>query len=195
MATPAKPSVKESERMLNGSEYLESLDDGREVWFQGERVANVSEHPAFRNAARSVARLYDALHEPEYREQLTGIDKSGMRTHAFFKPAYSSDDLRAARDAIAVWQRLTYGWMGRTPDYKAAFMGQLAEGHGFYGDYSGNALAWYRRCASRCLYMNHVLIDPPLDRNRPRVDGERECARRRRQMAKQQAKIADHLTE
>ena len=170
MATTVRPTASESDELLTGADYLESLDDGREIWFRGERVANVSEHPAFRNAARSVARLYDALHEPEYRSQLTGVDKSGMRTHAFFKPAYSPDDLRAARDAIAVWQRLTYGWMGRTPDYKAAFMAQLAEGHQFYGDYSDNALAWYGKCASRCLYMNHVLIDPPVDRNRARVD-------------------------
>ena len=170
MSKPQKPAAVETNDLLTGAEYLASLDDGREVWFQGQRVEKVSEHRAFRNSARSVARLYDALHEPEFRAQLTDVDKSGMRTHAFFKPAYSGDDLRAARDAIAVWQRLTYGWMGRTPDYKASFMAQLAEGHQFYGDYAGNALAWYTKCASRCLYMNHVLIDPPLDRNRARVD-------------------------
>jgi 4-hydroxyphenylacetate 3-monooxygenase len=49
--------------LLTGAEYLESLRDGREVWIDGERVRDVTEHPAFRNAARSVARLYDALHD------------------------------------------------------------------------------------------------------------------------------------
>jgi 4-hydroxyphenylacetate 3-monooxygenase len=170
MSNTEKSAAAETNDLMNGGEYLASLDDGREIWFRGERVAKVSEHPAFRNAARSIARLYDSLHEPEFQARLTGVDKSGMRTHAFFKPAYSADDLRAARDAIAVWQRFAYGWMGRTPDYKAAFMAQLAEGHQFYGDYADNALAWYHKCASRCLFMNHVLIDPPVDRNRPRVD-------------------------
>jgi len=46
-----------------GSEYLDSLDDGREVWIYGERVKKITEHPAFRNCARMLARLYDALHE------------------------------------------------------------------------------------------------------------------------------------
>ncbi len=170
MSTPQTPVAAPADTLLNGAEYLASLDDGREVWFRGERVGKVSEHPAFRNATRTIARLYDALHEPGYRAQLVGTDRSGLCTHAFFKPAYSADDLRAARDAIAVWQRLTYGWMGRTPDYKAAFMAQLAEGHGFYGEYADNALAWYRKSASRCLYMNHVLIDPPVDRHLARVD-------------------------
>ncbi|MEM7255348.1 MAG: 4-hydroxyphenylacetate 3-hydroxylase N-terminal domain-containing protein [Pseudomonadota bacterium] len=151
-----------------GDVYLASLDDGREVWFNGERVRDVANHPAFRNAARSVAHLYDALHDPKYVDTLRTTDHLGHVTHPFFCPSRSAADLAKARDAIAVWQRLTYGWMGRTPDYKAAFMAQLAEGHAFYGEYSDNALAWYKRSASQCLYLNHVLIDPPADRNRPR---------------------------
>ena len=43
-----------------GKEFLDSLDDGREVWIYGERVKNIAEHPAFRNTARMIARLYDA---------------------------------------------------------------------------------------------------------------------------------------
>ena len=65
---------------------------------------------------------------------------------------------------------MTYGWMGRTPDYKAAFMAQLAEGYAFYGEYAQNALDWYQRSASKVLFLNHVLIDPPVDRSRLRVD-------------------------
>jgi 4-hydroxyphenylacetate 3-monooxygenase len=153
-----------------GESYLASLDDGREVWYDGERVKNVTTHYAFKNSARSVAALYDALHDPEHAPTLTGTDRFGIHTHHFFKPSYNVEDLRASRDAIALWQRKTYGWMGRTPDYKAAFMAQLAEGHEFYGDYSTNALEWYKRSARHCLFMNHVLIDPPVDRARARTD-------------------------
>jgi hypothetical protein len=46
-----------------GREFLDSLDDGREIWIYGERVNKITEHPAFRNCARMIARLYDALHE------------------------------------------------------------------------------------------------------------------------------------
>src|SRR6266550_3151979 len=45
-------------RPFTGAEYLESLRDGREVYVYGERVQDVTTHPAFRNAARSIARLY-----------------------------------------------------------------------------------------------------------------------------------------
>ena len=96
---------------------------GREIYIYGERVKDVTTHPAFRNAAASVAQLYDALHKPEMQDSLcwntdTG---SGGYTHKFFRVAKSADDLRQQRDAIAEWSRLSYGWMGRTPDYKAAF--------------------------------------------------------------------------
>jgi len=42
-------------RPFTGAEYLESLRDGREVYVYGERVKDVTTHPAFRNAARSIA--------------------------------------------------------------------------------------------------------------------------------------------
>ena len=52
-----------------GKEFLDSLDDGREVWIYGERVKNIAEHPAFRNTARMIARLYDALHRTGRRRK------------------------------------------------------------------------------------------------------------------------------
>jgi 4-hydroxyphenylacetate 3-monooxygenase len=66
---PAKPEdvLADRTRPFTGAEYLESLRDGREVYIYGERVADVTAHPAFRNAARSIAKLYDALHDPVTR--------------------------------------------------------------------------------------------------------------------------------
>jgi 4-hydroxyphenylacetate 3-monooxygenase len=161
---------KPGNNMLTGAAYLESINDGREVWYDGARIKNVADHPAYRNAARSTARVYDALHDPELSDKLTLTDRFGITTHKFFAPSYSATELLQARDAIAVWQRLNYGWFGRTPDYKAAFMAQLAEGHDFYQPYQENALNWYRKYASRCLFLNHVLIDPPVDRSKARIE-------------------------
>ena len=61
-ATPEEPN---DVRPMTGEEYLESLRDGREIYIYGERVEDVTTHPAFRNGARSVAQLYDALHDPD----------------------------------------------------------------------------------------------------------------------------------
>ncbi len=55
---PKRPEdfVTGAGRPFTGAEYLESLHDGREIHIYGERVADVGTHPAFRNAARSVAK-------------------------------------------------------------------------------------------------------------------------------------------
>ena len=37
-------------RPYTGKEYLDSLDDDREIWIYGERVKKITEHPAFRTA-------------------------------------------------------------------------------------------------------------------------------------------------
>ena len=50
---------------------------------------------------------------------------SGGYTHKFYKASRNADELVAARDAIAEWARITYGWIGRSPDYKAAFLATL----------------------------------------------------------------------
>ena len=57
--------------LRTGGDYLRSLNDGRQVFVDGERVADVTKHPAFREAARSVAGLYDIAAAPENRELMT----------------------------------------------------------------------------------------------------------------------------
>ena len=156
-------------RPFTGREFLESLRGPREVWLYGDRVKDVTEHPAFRNPARMLARLYDALHDPATRDVLTCPTDTGSGgfTHRYFRAPTSAEDLVAARDAIAAWARLTYGWMGRSPDYKAAFLATLGANAEFYSPYQENARRWYRAAQERVLYMNHAIVHPPVDRHRP----------------------------
>ena len=46
-----------------------------------------------------------------------------------------------ARDAIAEWARVSYGWIGRSPDYKAAFLATLGANSGFYEPVRGERQA------------------------------------------------------
>jgi len=45
--------------LRTGKEHLESLRDGRVVYVGGERIDDVTRHPYFREAAKTVAGLYD----------------------------------------------------------------------------------------------------------------------------------------
>ena len=162
----------DKKRPFTGAEFLASLRDGREIYIYGERVKDVTRHPAFRNSAVSIAKLYDALHDPKTKSVLTTETDtgSGGYTHRFFRYARSSDDLIAQRDAIAAWSRQTYGWMGRTPDYKASFTNTLGANADFYGKFADNARAWYARAQEAVPFINHTLVNPPIDRNKAADD-------------------------
>ena len=45
--------------LKTGKEHLECLRDGREVYIGGEKVDDVTTHPAFAESAKSMAALYD----------------------------------------------------------------------------------------------------------------------------------------
>lgn len=156
-------------RPFTGAEYLQSLRDGREIYIYGDRVDDVTTHPAFRNSAASMARIYDALHDPAHKDVLCCPTDTGNNgyTHKFFRFARSMQELREQRDAIAAWSRLSYGWMGRTPDYKAAFGSALGIVPEYYGPFEENARVWYKRIQESCLFLNHAIVNPPIDRDRP----------------------------
>ena len=156
-------------RPFTGAEFLESLKDGREVYINGELVRDVTTHPSMRNSARSIARLYDALHDPKSKDRLTSPTDtgSGGYTHKYFRVAKSSEELVAQQGAIADWARLSYGWMGRTADYKAALMNTLGANADWYGQFKDNALSWHKRAQESVLFMNHAIVNPPIDRHKP----------------------------
>ena len=126
---------------MTGQEYLASLDDDREVWIYGKRVKNIAEHPAFRNSARMVARFYDAMHDPARKNVLTVGTEAGGFTHRYFVAPKTVEEQVAARDAVAESQRISYGWMGRSPDYKGSFLATLGANYGYYKGYEENAKA------------------------------------------------------
>ncbi len=54
-----------------GADHLASLRDGRAVYLDGRRIDDVVDHPAYRNAIRSAAALYDFQSAPDNLERMT----------------------------------------------------------------------------------------------------------------------------
>jgi 4-hydroxyphenylacetate 3-monooxygenase len=162
-------STEQRNRPYTGAEYLESLRDAREIWIYGERVKDVTTHPAFRNTSRMIARLYDALYDPAEKGVVTTETDTGNGgfTHKFYRGPRSTEDVVADREAIAEWARLSYGWIGRSPDYKAAFLATLGANSGFYEPFEANAKYWYKKTQEEVSFVNHAIVNPPVDRNKP----------------------------
>ena len=60
-----------------GEQYRESIRDGREVWINGERVADVTTHPSFRPLVDIRARIYDMAHDPATSDVMAYTDEGG----------------------------------------------------------------------------------------------------------------------
>jgi 4-hydroxyphenylacetate 3-monooxygenase len=62
---------------------------------------------------------------------------------------------------------MSYGWIGRTPDYKAAWVATLAAASHVYGEYQPNAKRWYDFACRKIPFINHSIVNPPVDRHIP----------------------------
>src|SRR5262245_23217312 len=58
---------------MTGARYIDSMKDGREIWLDGEKIRDVTAHPAFAGMVYELARLYDLQHTEAYRDQMTFI--------------------------------------------------------------------------------------------------------------------------
>jgi hypothetical protein len=65
--------------LMNARQYIETLKDGREVWYEGEKVIIVPDHRVLRRCVENRAREYDLHDRPECRELLSFLDGSGER--------------------------------------------------------------------------------------------------------------------
>src|SRR6267142_4392219 len=151
--------------LRTGADYLRSLDDGRTVFVDGERVADVVRHLAFREAARSIARLYDIAAAPEMRERMTFVSpKTGAPVLRAYQIPRSHADLTARRLFSETWAEATFGLMGRTPDHVAGFFcgyaatpGVLAAGGQHFAD---NVVAFYEHMRDHHIYAAYAIVPP-----------------------------------
>ena len=56
--------------------------------------------------------------------------------------------------------------MGRSPDYKAAFLATLGANSDFYKPFQENARRWYKKVQEEVTFVNHAIVNPPVDRNK-----------------------------
>jgi 4-hydroxyphenylacetate 3-monooxygenase len=158
-----------------GAEHLASLRDGRAVYIDGERVADVTTHQAFRNAVRSAAALYDFQSRPENLERMTfapiGAYPGGRRRiNRCWQRPRNLEELVQRRQALGAWAEQSGGFVGRSPDHVASsLLGQVIGIEVFrrHGEAWAKALLDYFDYASRNdLFLSYVIINPQADRSK-----------------------------
>src|SRR5580700_8089595 len=159
-------------KMRTGEDYLRSLKDGRRVYVDGELVTDVVVHPAFREAARSLAHLFDIAAAPEHRELMTyPSPATGAPVWRAWQIPKSHAELRAKRLAAEKWAEETFGLMGRTPDHVAGFIAGYAAKPGLFAAagqrFADNLLAIYQHLRDNHLYVAYAIVPPQIDRSKP----------------------------
>lgn len=156
----------------SGDDYMRALRDGRTVLVNGERVADVTAHPAFAGAIRTVARLYDLADDPVNRELMTyPSPRDGRPVNMAWLVPRTREDLAARRRAIKFWADASYGFLGRSPDHVSSFFAGFAGSPEFYARggqrFSDNLLRFAAKAADEDLYLSYVIVHPTIDRAKP----------------------------
>ncbi|QSQ15016.1 4-hydroxyphenylacetate 3-hydroxylase family protein [Myxococcus landrumensis] len=157
--------------MRTGPQYLQSLDDGRQVFLSGIRVRDVAAHPALAGCARTLANLYDAQVRPELQDLLTMEGPAGKRVSLAWMVPKSTADLERRRRMIEHLARQQGGTMGRLPDYVPLIAlglysarGQLARAS---PEWAGNVERYFNTCRDADLLLTHSFADRQIDRSKP----------------------------
>ena len=152
----------------SGDQYIEGLRDGRNVFIDGERVVDVTRHPAFRGSVESVARIFDLAHDPANQDVMTFTSPtSGEPVNRSWAQPRSEADLTARRIALKKSSETTFGLMGRSPEHVAGFAAGrqvFAEGSKELAD---NLVRFYEKARDEDQYVTYVIAPPQIDRSKP----------------------------
>ncbi|HXG36498.1 MAG TPA: 4-hydroxyphenylacetate 3-hydroxylase N-terminal domain-containing protein [Dehalococcoidia bacterium] len=160
-----------------GTEYLESIRDGRNVWLAGDKVADVTTHPALAGCAQALAETYDLQFDPAYKDVLTMPSPStGEPVSAGYLLPRSLEDLQRRRQLTELLARHSGATAGRLNEYLSIILVGLYDARDILAEanpaFAENATAYFEYCRENDLCVTHAFIDPERDRSRPPSDFE-----------------------
>lgn len=150
--------------LKTGAQYLEGLRDGRVVYIGRERVDDVTTHPAFRNAARSIADVYDMKADPANRDAMA-FEEDGELHSGYYLRARTREDLARRSEVHRRIAEMSYGLLGRSPDYIASFVTGMSLKPELFGPYADNVTRFYRHMRDNDVYAAHAVVPPQASRD------------------------------
>ena len=154
----------------SGKEYILGLKERpREVWLDGQRVADVTVHPAFRNGINSVAALYDMQNDPALLEEMTyASPTTGQPVGLSFLVPKTIEDLERRRGMMERWAWASCGMMGRSPDFLNVIFAAWAGAGDYFAqdrpEFKQNVIKYYEHIRENDLALTHALVN--LQRSR-----------------------------
>lgn len=160
--------------LRTGAQYTEAIkNDGRRVFIDGKEVRDVTIHPAFSGAVRTIARLYDISSDPKNCKLMTHTARAtGEVFNYIWCLPRDKADLNARRGAIERWSEATFGLMGRSPDHVAGFFAGWAMAPDVFArngslELKQNLIRFYEFARARDIFITYTIIPPQIDRSKP----------------------------
>lgn len=109
--------TKPATRLRTGADYKASLDDGRQVWVEGQKLGSVFDAPHLAAGIDVLAEMFDDQFKPEYAEDTTYFEpRLGAVVSRSWQAPMSPEELRDRRRMIEYTAKKTAGTYGRPPD-------------------------------------------------------------------------------
>ncbi len=106
--------------LLTAEEYKEKLNDGRVVYYKGERVENVATDPNLKACVNTMAVDYEMAHDPKYRDLALVKDPElgDLVSRYYYKPQ-TAEDLLKAHELIVTSTAISDGYIPLAHDIGA----------------------------------------------------------------------------
>jgi 4-hydroxyphenylacetate 3-monooxygenase len=160
----------------SGRDYIRRLQEHpREVWIRGERVGDVTTHPAFQNGVKSVAALYDMQHDPALREEMTyPSPTTGQAVGLSFLIPRTIDDLERRRNMMTRWAWASCGMMGRSPDFMNTIFSAWSGAADYFAqnrpEFKKHLIEYHEYIRENDLTLTHALVNLQRSRDPSPVD-------------------------
>jgi len=156
--------------LRTGDEYRESIRDGREVWIDGERVPDVTTHPAFKPIVDVRARMYDMAHEAQHRAVMSYASAPGELSSRATKPPKTQEDWHDKRAWVDTVLRDIGGVVIRVGDETVGEMWSLYDGRDVLNEidprFSQNIARHIALAHERDVFHVSANTDPKGDRSK-----------------------------
>jgi 4-hydroxyphenylacetate 3-monooxygenase len=156
--------------LRTGEQYRESIRDGREVWIDGERVRDVTRHPAFKPIIDIRARMYDMAHEARYDTVMNYRDDKGNALSRATKPPTSQQDWHDKRAWVEAVMNDIGGVVIRVGDETVGEMWSLYDGRDVLNEidpkFGVNITRHIARAHDRDIFHVSANTDPKGDRSK-----------------------------
>ena len=153
-----------------GAEYIAGLKENQpEVYLHGERVKDVTTHPALRRGIETLARLYDLQHDPQLRAEMTyPSPTTGDPVGRSFILPRTMEELESRGVMMRHWAQATFGMMGRSPDFMNVNIMAMAAAGDYFAqnrpEFKQNIQNYYEYTRENDLVLTHTLLN--LQRSR-----------------------------